>query len=136
MKILGIGNAIVDVICKIDDKFLLDNGLTKSTMKLVDEDEFKKLIGNLKIEKTISGGSVANSIVGLSQLGNEVGFIGKVNNDVLGKKYLDGLEKEHVKFHYDIKSEKLSTGTCLILITRLRENNVHFFGYCRKNKRS
>ena len=127
MKILGIGNAIVDVICKIDDKFLLDNGLTKSTMKLVDEDEFKKLIGNLKIEKTISGGSVANSIVGLSQLGNEVGFIGKVNNDVLGKKYLDGLEKEHVKFHYDIKSEKLSTGTCLILITPDSERTMCTF---------
>ena len=93
MKVLGIGNAIVDVICKVNDNFLSQNGLTKSTMKLVDEMEFKKLINNLKIEKTISGGSVANSIVGLSQLKNNVGFIGKVNNDVLGKKYLEGLKK-------------------------------------------
>ena len=74
MKILGIGNAIVDVICKVEDKYLLDNKLTKSTMKLVDEVEFKKLLSTLKIESTVSGGSVANSIVGLSQLGNKVGF--------------------------------------------------------------
>ena len=117
MKILGIGNAIVDVICKITDSFLNKHGLTKSTMKLVDEKEFNKLLQNLKIEKTISGGSVANSIVGLSQLKNEVGFIGKVNDDNLGRKYLDGLEKEKVKFHYKIKTEKIPTGTCLILIT-------------------
>ena len=116
MKVLGIGNAIVDVICRINDEFLVDNQLTKSTMKLVNENEFKKL-NNLKIEKTISGGSVANSIVGLSQMGNEVGFIGKVNDDDLGKKYLEGLNKENVKFHYKIKTEKMSTGTCLILIT-------------------
>ena len=103
MRILGIGNAIVDVICKVEESFLTNNGLTKSTMKLVDELEFKKLLGNLKIEKTISGGSVANSIVGLSQLGNKVGFIGKVNNDDLGKKYSAGLIKENVKFHYNIK---------------------------------
>ena len=107
MKILGIGNAIVDVICKIDDNFLNKNGLTKSTMKLVDEKEFKKLLGNLKIEKTISGGSVANSIVGLSQLGNKVGFIGKVNDDDLGRKYLEGLKKEQVQFHNNMKSEKI-----------------------------
>ena len=117
MKILGIGNAIVDVICKISDNFLKENGLTKSTMKLVDENEFKKLLKNLEIEKTISGGSVANSIVGLSQLGNEVGFIGKVNDDDLGRKYSEGLNKENVKFYYKIKSEKIPTGTCLILIT-------------------
>ena len=94
MNVLGIGNAIVDVVCKIDDEFLIENELTKSTMKLVDENEFKKLLGNLKIEKTISGGSVANSIVGLSQLGNKVGFIGKVNNDDLGQKYVEGLIKK------------------------------------------
>ena len=127
MKILGIGNAIVDVICKIEDKFLEDNELTKSTMKLVDENEFKKLLGNLKIEKTISGGSVANSIVGLSQLGNKVGFIGKVNDDDLGRKYLEGLEKERVKFHYNIKSEKMPTGTCLILITPDSERTMCTF---------
>ncbi len=127
MKILGIGNAIVDVICKIDDNFLVENGLTKSTMKLVNEDEFKKLLGNLKIEKTISGGSVANSIVGLAQLGNDVGFIGKVNDDNLGRKYLEGLEKEKVKFHYNIKSEKIPTGTCLILITPDSERTMCTF---------
>ena len=127
MKILGIGNAIVDVICKIEDNFLEENELTKSTMKLVDENEFKKLLGNLKIEKTISGGSVANSIVGLSQLGNKVGFIGKVNDDDLGRKYLEGLEKEKVKFHYNIKSEKIPTGTCLILITPDSERTMCTF---------
>ncbi len=127
MKILGIGNAIVDVICKIDDNFLDKNGLKKSTMKLVNEKEFKNLILNLKIEKTISGGSVANSIVGLSQLGNEVGFIGKVNDDDLGRKYLEGLEKEQVKFHYKIKSEKIPTGTCLILITPDSERTMCTF---------
>ncbi len=127
MKILGIGNAIVDVICKVDESFLLENKLTKSTMKLVDENEFKNLLENLKIEKTISGGSVANSIVGLSQLSNEVGFIGKVNNDNLGKKYLEGLEKEKVKFHNNIKDEKIRTGTCLILITPDSERTMCTF---------
>ena len=127
MKILGIGNAIVDVICKVDESFLLENKLTKSTMKLVDENEFKNLLENLKIEKTISGGSIANSIVGLSQLGNEVGFIGKVNNDNLGKKYLEGLEKEKVKFHNNIKDEKIRTGTCLILITPDSERTMCTF---------
>ena len=105
MKIIGIGNAIVDVICKIEDSFLTDNGLTKSTMKLVDEAEFKKLISNLKIEETVSGGSVANSIVGLAQLGNKVGFIGKVNDDDLGEKYEEGLKKESVKYFYSKKKK-------------------------------
>ena len=117
MKIIGIGNAIVDVLCKVSDEFLAQNSLTKSTMKLVDEDEFKKLISSLKIEETISGGSVANSIVGLSQLGNKVGFIGKVNNDDLGTKYQEGLTKENVKYLYKIKAEPIPTGSCLILIT-------------------
>ena len=117
MKVLGIGNAIVDVLCKVSDEFLIHNSLTKSTMKLVDEEEFKKLISSLKIEETISGGSVANSIVGLSQLGNKVGFIGKVNNDDLGKKYEEGLKKENVNYLYKKKSEPIPTGSCLILIT-------------------
>ena len=127
MKILGIGNAIVDVICKIEDSFLSNHGLTKGTMKLVEKNEFKKLLKNLKIEKTISGGSVANSIVGLSQLGNEVGFIGKVNDDELGRKYLKGLEKEKVEFFYKIKSEKIPTGTCLILVTPDSERTMCTF---------
>ena len=117
MKILGIGNAIVDVLCKVSDEFLNNNSLTKSTMKLVDEEEFKKLLSSLKIEQTISGGSVANSIVGLSQLGNKVGFIGKVNNDDLGEKYEEGLKKENVDYLYKKKSEPIPTGSCLILIT-------------------
>ena len=127
MNVLGIGNAIVDVICKIDEKFLSKNGLIKSTMKLVDEKEFKKLLENLQIEKTISGGSVANSIVGLSQLGNEVGFIGKVNDDDLGKKYFEGLKKEKVQFHCNFKSQKIPTGTCLILITPDSERTMCTF---------
>ena len=103
MKILGIGNAIVDVLCKVDDNFLINNSLTKSTMKLINEDEFKNLLSSLNIEETISGGSVANSIVGLSQLGNEVGFIGKINNDSLGQKYEEGLKKENVSFYIQKK---------------------------------
>ncbi len=127
MKILGIGNAIVDVICKVEDNFITDNGLTKSTMKLVDEPEFKKLLSNLKIEETVSGGSVANSIAGLSQLGNKVGFIGKVNDDDLGQKYEDGLKKENVDFFYSKKKEELPTGTCLILITPDSERTMCTF---------
>ena len=117
MKILGIGNAIVDVLCKVSDEFLTQNSLTKSTMKLIDEVEFKNLLASLKIEETISGGSVANSIVGLSQLGNQVGFIGKISNDELGQKYEDGLKKERVKYLYKKKKEEMPTGSCLILIT-------------------
>ena len=127
MNILGIGNAIVDVICKVEDSFLNDNVLTKSTIKLVDETEVKKLLSNLKIEETIAGGSVANSIVGLSQLGNDVGFIGKVNDDDLGNKYEDGLKKEKVKYFYSKKKEELPTGTCLILITPDSERTMCTF---------
>ena len=133
MKILGIGNAIVDVICKVDDKFITQNNLTKSTMKLVDEAEFKKLLSTLKIEETISGGSVANSIVGLSQLGNKVGFIGKVSDDDLGNKYEEGLKKENVQFFYSKKKETVPTGTCLILITPDSERTmVTFLGTAGK----
>ena len=127
MKIIGIGNAIVDVICKVEDKYLLDNKLIKSTMKLVDEMEFNKLLSTLKIEDTVSGGSVANSIVGLSQLGNKVGFIGKVNDDELGQKYEDGLKEEKVNYLYSKKKESLSTGTCLILITPDSERTMCTF---------
>jgi len=127
MKILGIGNAIVDVICKVEDKYLSDNGLTKSTMKLVDEIDFKKLISTLKIEDTVSGGSVANSIVGLSKLGNKVGFIGKVSDDDLGQRYEDGLKKENVDYFYFKKKEALPTGTCLILITPDSERTMCTF---------
>ena len=127
MKVLGIGNAIVDVICKVEDNFLASNNLKKSTMKLVDEKELKKLLKSLKIEKTISGGSVANSIVGLSQFGNQVGFIGKVNNDQFGRKYSEGLKEENVKFFYKMKSESTPTGTCLILITPDSERTMCTF---------
>ena len=128
MKILGIGNAIVDVICKVDDNFISQNGLTKSTMKLIfDENEFKKLLTNLKIEKTVSGGSVANSIVGISQLGNKVGFIGKVSDDDLGSKYEEGLKKENVEYFYSKKKEELPTGTCLILVTPDSERTMCTF---------
>ena len=128
MQILGMGNAIVDVICKVDEKFISQNNLTKSNMKLIfDENEFKNLLSNLKIEKTISGGSVANSIVGLSQLGNEAGFIGKVSNDDFGIKYENGLKKENVDFIYFKKNEVLPTGTCLILVTPDSERTMCTF---------
>ena len=135
MKILGIGNAIVDVICKVEDNFLIKNKLTKSTMKLVDENEFKAITSKLKIENTVSGGSVANSIVGLSQLNNEVGFIGKINNDKLGNEYEKGLLKEKVKYFYSKKDEASPTGTCLILITPDSERTMcTFLGIAGKIK--
>ncbi len=128
MKILGIGNAIVDVICKVEETFITKNKLTKGTMKLIfDEKEFKTLLSSLRIEKTISGGSVANSIVGLSQLGNEVGFIGKISDDDLGSKYEDGLKSENVKYFYTKKKEELPTGTCLILVTPDSERTMCTF---------
>ena len=128
MKILGIGNAIVDVICKVDDNFINQNNLIKSTMKLFfDETEFKKLLTNVKIEKTVSGGSVANSIVGISQLGNKAGFIGKVSNDQFGNKYEEGLKKENVEYFYSKKKEELPTGTCLILVTPDSERTMCTF---------
>ena len=127
MRVLGIGNAIVDVLCKVDDNFLINNSLTKSTMKLINEDEFKNLLSSLNIEETISGGSVANSIVGLSKLGNEVGFIGKINNDSLGQKYEEGLKKENVSFLYSKKDEPIPTGSCLILITPDSERTMCTF---------
>ena len=128
MKILGIGNAIVDVICKVEDNFIAQNNLTKSTMKLFfDENEFKNLLINLKIEKTVSGGSVANSIVGLSQLGNKVGFIGKVSDDKFGSNYEEGLKKENVEYFYSKKKEELPTGTCLILVTPDSERTMCTF---------
>src|SRR5210317_245705 len=127
MKILGIGNAIVDVLCRVDDNFLTKNSLIKSTMKLIDEKEFNNLISSLKIEQTISGGSVANSIVGLSQLGNEVGFIGKVSDADFGSKYEEGLKKEKVEYFYSKKKEDLPTGTCLILVTPDSERTMCTF---------
>jgi len=127
MKVLGIGNAIVDVLCKVDDDFLEKNTLTKSTMKLIGENEFKTLLSSIKIEETVSGGSVANSIVGLSQLNNDVSFIGKVNNDDLGQKYEDGLKKENVNYLYSKKNELLPTGSCLILITPDSERTMCTF---------
>jgi fructokinase len=128
MKILGIGNAIVDIICKVNDTFIDQNDLTKSTMKLFfDENEFRNLLNNLKIEKTVSGGSVANSIVGLSQLGDKVGFIGKVSDDSFGDKYEEGLKKENVEYFYSKKKEELPTGTCLILVTPDSERTMCTF---------
>jgi len=137
MNILGIGNAIVDVICKVEEDFLIKNNLAKGNMKLIDKSEFKKLLNNLTIEETVSGGSVANSIVGLSQLGNKVGFIGKVNEDELGNKYESGLRNEKVEYIYKKKSEELPTGTCLILITPDSERTMcTFLGTAGKiNKR-
>jgi len=127
MKVLGIGNAIVDVICKVEESFIAKNNLTKGTMKLVNEEEFKKLLANSKIKETIAGGSVANSIVALSQLGNPVSFIGKVNNDELGDKYEKSLTNEKVKYYYQKKKEPIPTGTCLILITPDSERTMCTF---------
>ena len=135
MKILGIGNAIVDVICKVNDNFIEQNNLTKSTMKLFfNENEFKNLLTNLKIEKTVSGGSVANSIVGLSQLGDRVGFIGKVSDDDFGSKYEEGLKKEKVEYFYSKKNRRFTDRNLFdISYSRFRKNNVYIFRDGRKN---
>tara|TARA_B100001121_G_scaffold305340_1_gene322509 strand:+ start:1681 stop:2610 length:930 start_codon:yes stop_codon:yes gene_type:complete len=128
MKVLGVGNAIIDVISKVDDNFISRNNLSKGNMKLIfDKKEFNNLLDNLKIEKTISGGSVANSIVGLSQLGNKVGFIGKISDDKFGLDYEIGLRKENVNYFYKKKKETLPTGTCLILITPDSERTMCTF---------
>ena len=128
MKVLGIGNAIVDVICKVEEDFITQNKLAKSTMKLFfNESEFKNLLVNLKIEKTVSGGSVANSIVGISQLGDKTGFIGKISDDEFGSNYEEGLKKENVEYFYSKKKEKLPTGTCLILVTPDSERTMCTF---------
>src|SRR6056300_487408 len=128
MRILGIGNAIIDVICKVNDSFIEQNNLTKGTMKLFfDENEFKNLFSGLKIEKTVSGGSVANSIVGISQLGNKVGFIGKISDDEFGRNYEEGLTKENVEYFYSKKKENLPTGICLILVTPDSERTMCTF---------
>ena len=128
MKILGIGNAIIDVICKVEENFLTENNLTKSTMKLIfDYKEFTNILAKLKIEKTVSGGSVANSIVGLSQLKNKVGFIGKISDDDFGAKYEEGLKKENVEYFYSKKKESLPTGSCLILVTPDSERTMCTF---------
>ena len=128
MKILGIGNAIIDVICKVEDSFISKNNLTKSTMKLFfDENEFKNLLKDLKIQKTVSGGSVANSIVGISQLGDKAGFIGKISDDEFGSNYEMGLKKENVEYFYSKKKEELPTGTCLILVTPDSERTMCTF---------
>ena len=101
-------------------------------MKLVNEDEFTKILSPLKIEDTVAGGSVANSVVGLSQLGNKVGFIGKISDDELGSKYEEGLRKENVEFFYS-KKRITPTGTCLILITPDSERTmVTFLGTAGK----
>ena len=135
MKILGIGNAIVDVICKVDDSFIEQNNLTKSTMKLFfDENEFKNLLKNLKIEKTVSGGSVANSIVGISQLGDKAGFIGKISDDEFGINYEDGLKKENVEYFYSKKRKTTNRDMLNLSNSGLRKNNVHFSRHGRKNK--
>ena len=128
MKIIGVGNAIVDVICNVNESFLAANDLIKGTMKLAfDKGEFEKMLSGLEIKKTVSGGSVANSIVGLSQLKNDVGFIGKISDDELGGKYEEGLKKENVKYFYKKKHEELPTGTCLILITPDSERTMYTY---------
>ena len=135
MKILGIGNAIVDVICRVDESFINQNNLTKSTMKLFfDENEFKNLLKNLKIEKTVSGGSVANSIVGISQLGDQVGFIGKVSDDEFGGKYEEGLKNENVEYFYSKKKRRITNWNMFNFNNSgLRENDVYFPGNSRKD---
>ena len=116
-KILGIGNAIVDVFVKVDDDFLLKNNLTKGSMKLIEKQEFGSLKKTIKIEKIEAGGSVANTMAGIAYLGGHPSFIGKVNSDEFGKIYKKSLEKINVNFLYPEKKENLSTGASIIFIT-------------------
>ena len=116
-KILGIGNAIVDVFAQVEENFLKENNLIKGSMKLINEEEFVKLKQKIKIEKTLAGGSVANSMAGISYLNGDASFIGKINSDEFGKLYKKSLEDIDVKFIYNPKKELMPTGTCIILIT-------------------
>ena len=116
-KILGIGNAIVDVFVKVDDNFLLKNNLIKGSMKLIEKDEFNSLKSAIKIEKIEAGGSVANTMAGIAYLGGHASFIGKINSDEFGKIYKKSLEKINVDFLYSEKKEDLSTGASIIFIT-------------------
>jgi fructokinase len=116
-KILGIGNAIVDVFVKVDDNFLSKNKLTKGSMKLIEKSEFENLKSKIKIEKLEAGGSVANTMAGISYLKGYPSFIGKINSDEFGEIYKKSLEKINVNFPYIEKSENLSTGASIIFIT-------------------
>jgi sugar/nucleoside kinase (ribokinase family) len=116
-KILGIGNAIVDVFVKVDDDFLLKNNLTKGSMKLIEKNEFESLKSTIKIEKIEAGGSIANTMAGIAYLQGKASFIGKINSDEFGKVYKESLEKIKVNFPYSEKNENLSTGASIILIT-------------------
>jgi len=127
MKIIGIGNAIIDVLSRVDDEFLVKNQLTKGSMKLINQVELKKLLSTIKVEKKIAGGSIANSIVGLSHLGNNVSFIGKINDDELGISYEKDLNDQKVTFCYKKKKELVPTGTCVVLITPDNERTMCTF---------
>ena len=116
-KILGIGNALVDVFVKVNDAFLAKNNLIKGTMKLINKFEFDDLKNNIKIEKTVAGGSVANTMSGIAYLKGNPSFIGKINSDYFGDIYIKSLENINVKFSYIKKNENLSTGASIIFIT-------------------
>ena len=116
-KILGIGNAIVDVFAKVEDDFLIKRNFIKSSMKLINKSEFEDLQKNIKIEKVVAGGSVANTMSGIAHLKGNPSFIGKINSDNFGEIYKKSLEDINVNFSYIQKNENLSTGASIILIT-------------------
>ncbi len=116
-KILGIGNAIVDVLAKVDDEFLIKRNFIKGSMKLINKSEFEDLKKNIKIEKVVAGGSVANTMSGIAYLKGSPSFIGKINSDSFGEMYKKSLEDINVDFSYVEKKENLSTGASIILIT-------------------
>ena len=116
-KILGIGNAIVDVFAKVEDEFLIKRNFVKGSMKLINKSEFEDLKKNIKIEKVVAGGSVANTMSGIAYLKGSPSFIGKINSDSFGEIYKKSLEDINVNFPYIQKNENLSTGASIILIT-------------------
>ena len=116
-SILGIGNAIVDVFANVNENFLKKNNLIKGSMRLVTFDELNRIKSQVKITKVQAGGSVANSMAGISYLNGKCSFIGKINKDNFGKIYKKSLKKIKVNFLHNAKREKLATGTSLILIT-------------------
>ena len=115
--VVGIGNAIVDVLVQADDAFIAAHGLTKGTMALVDEDQAARLYAVCGPGLETSGGSAANTLAGIAQLGGRAGFIGRVRNDQLGGIFAHDIRSVGARFETPPTTSGPSTARCLILVT-------------------